>query len=93
MYRTKLNKSKKRNIRPGIVEALRLQPPKPDLADIGYFRPASSIARTGFGKVAAGKPNHYRTGSKHAIGSPSKVNPNIKFIHSLPKYVQGTYNG
>ena len=88
-YRIKLKRSgtlrKSLSLRPVKVER--------DLADIGYYRPASSIARSGLGKRAAGKPNHHRTGSKHATGSPSKVSPNIKFTQTLPKYVHGTYAG
>ena len=78
-FKTRLNKSKKRRLRPGIVEVLSMKPPQPTAADIGYFRPVSSIARMGLGKRAIGKPNHYRTGTKFATGSPSIVTPNIKF--------------
>ena len=92
-YSVKLNKTKKRTLRSGIVEVLRTKPPQPDLADIGYFRPTSSIARSGIGRRGIGRPNTNRAGSKHATGSPSRVTPNIKFTKTSPRYVPGTYAG
>jgi len=79
-YSVKLNKNVKRKLRPGILEALTPIPVdlSEKLSDIGYYRPTSSIARSGLGVRAKGRPNHHRAGSPFATGTPCRMVQNAK---------------
>ena len=78
-FKIRLNRNKTRNLRPSLVHVSIVQ--VRDLADIGYYRPASSIARSGFGVRAVGKHNHHKAHSKFATGTPCRVTQNIKKKH------------